>query len=316
MHFDSKIPHPHDRFFKMAMSDPRVAREFFSALLPKDVLLKIDLNQLECQPGSYINDIRQESIIDLLYKTKFKETTGYLYLLVDHQSRPDKLMPFRILKYTCNIIDQHLKKDQSKKIPFILPLVIYHGALVWNDSTNINDLVLAPKSLVDAYFLKPFILIDLNRMEDVDLKQHVWSGSMLLTLKHIFKRDMLPYIYAIIELLKQIESSGRGTVETVLTYILDKGELDKKSFVELVKKEFSSDIGEKIMTISEQFREEGKKIGIKIGIEKGIEKGVEKGKIEVAKHLLAEKAELRFIQRVTGLSLVKIQELQEAITAI
>ena len=61
------------------------------------------------------------------------------------------------------------------------------------------------------------------------------------------------------------------------------------------------------MTISEQFREEGKKLGIKIGIEKGIEKG----KIEVAKQLLAEKAELTFIQRITGLSLVKIEALKE-----
>ena len=67
----------------------------------------------------------------------------------------------------------------------------------------------------------------------------------------------------------------------------------------MVRKEFSSSVGEKVMTISEQFREEGRR------------EGIEKGKIEVAKQLLAEKAELTFIQRITGLSLVKIEALKE-----
>ena len=77
---------------------------------------------------------------------------------------------------------------------------------------------------------------------------------------------------------------------------MDRGELkDKKAFVELVREEFSSSVGEKVMTISEQFREEGRR------------EGIEKGKIEVAKQLLAEKAELTFIQRITGLSLEKFK---------
>jgi hypothetical protein len=66
MDSDSQIHHPHDRFFKMTMRDPRVARELFNTLLPKDVLQEIVLNHLECEPGSYVNDIGQESIIDIL----------------------------------------------------------------------------------------------------------------------------------------------------------------------------------------------------------------------------------------------------------
>jgi predicted transposase/invertase (TIGR01784 family) len=284
------------------MRDPRVVRELLIDLLPKEVLQEIDLTQLEYQPGSYINDIRTESVADTLYKTKFKEGMGYVYLIVDHQNKPDKLMPFRLLKYICNIIDQHLKKHRSKKIPLVLPLVIYHGAPVWRYSTDINDLVDAPRSLVDAYFLKPFILVDLNQIEDNDLKKHVWSGSMLLTLKHIFKRDMLRHIYVIIELLREIELklTGQDLVDAVLLYILDCGELDKKAFIDLVKKELSSDTGEKLMTVSEQFRAEGR----------------EEGKMEVAKHLLAEKTDLRFIERVTGLSLARIQELQDEVNVI
>jgi hypothetical protein len=53
---------------------------------------------------------------------------------------------------------------------------------VWR--TNIKDLVDAPKHLVDAYFLKPFTLIDLTRIEDEVLKKTTWAGVMELILKH------------------------------------------------------------------------------------------------------------------------------------
>jgi hypothetical protein len=58
-----------------------------------------------------------------------------------------------------------------------------------------GDLVDAPKEWVEAYFLKPFTLIDLNKIEDEELKQRSWAGVMELTLKYIFARDMLPCIF-------------------------------------------------------------------------------------------------------------------------
>jgi predicted transposase/invertase (TIGR01784 family) len=189
------IAKPHDHFFRMMMSDKRVAREFFEAHLPKEVLQAIDLDQLELQSSSYIDDLRQESIADMLFKTRVAGHEAYIYLLVDHQSHPDELMPFRVLKYLCNVIDQHLKDTKSKRIPLILPLVVYHGKQPWHYSTDMGDLVDAPKEWVEAYFLKPFTLIDLNKIEDEELKQRSWAGVMELTLKHIFARDMLPCIF-------------------------------------------------------------------------------------------------------------------------
>jgi recombination-promoting nuclease RpnB len=288
------IPKAHDHFFRMMMSDKRVAREFFESHLPRNMLAVADLNYLELQSSSYIDDIRKESIADMLFKTLIAGHEAYLYLLVDHQSRPDKLMPFRILKYLCNVIEHHLKENNSKRIPLILPIVVYHGRQAWNYSNDIHDLVDAPKELIDQYFLKPFTLLDLNKIEDEDLKQYIWSGVMELTLKHIFARDMLPHFKEMIELLRQMEQAdGKNLIEIVLTYILDRGELsNKKTFFNLVKTELTLELGEKIMTIAEQLKLEGK--------------------LEVAEQLLAQKIDLALIAKVTGLSLQKIKELVPA----
>jgi predicted transposase/invertase (TIGR01784 family) len=221
-HPPKHIAKAHDYFFRMMMSDIRVAREFFSAHLPKDILSVTELEQMELQSGTYIDDLRQETIADMLFKTKIAGRAGYLYLLADHQSVPDELMPFRILKYVCNIIDQHLKSTETKRIPLVVPFVVYHGKQAWNYSTDIADLVDAPKEIVNQYFLKPFHLVDLTRIEDKILKQNLWSGVMELTLKYIFARDMLPYLKEIIELVKQLEkANGKNYAEIVLTYILD-----------------------------------------------------------------------------------------------
>jgi recombination-promoting nuclease RpnB len=233
---------------------------------------------LELQSVSFIDDRRQESIADMLFKTRIAGHEAYIYLLVDHQSHPDELMPVRVLKYLCNIIDHHLKNTKSKRIPLVLPMVVYHGLQPWHYSKDICDLVDAPKEWVDAYFLKPFTLIDLNKIEDKELKQRAWVGVMELTLKHIFSKDMLPYIKDIVQLLKHLEKAdGKHFIETVLIYILDRGELSNKdAFIDLIKTKLTPEVGEKIMTIAEQLKAEG------------MQQGIEKAKYDIAK---------RFVQR-------------------
>ena len=78
------------------------------------------------------------------FKTKIEGREAYLYLLLEHQSTPDKLMPFRLLKYMCNIIDHHLTTHGTKHdkiIPLIYPVVIYHGKRKYPFSNNLGDLI-------------------------------------------------------------------------------------------------------------------------------------------------------------------------------
>jgi predicted transposase/invertase (TIGR01784 family) len=309
------ISHAHDRFFKMAMSDKRVAREFFDAHLPEEIRQVVELDQLELQPTSYIDDMRQETINDMLFKAQISGHDAYLYLIVDHQSSPDWLMPFRVLKYTVNIIDQHLKDKTNKQLPFIFPLVIYHGEDVWNHSTDINDLVSAPRALVDQYFLKPFSLIDLNQIEDAELKKRAWLGIMELTLKHIFAKDIQPYLADIAGLMKLIGEEGRVFTEAALIYILDRGEIqNKEAFFRVINTTLSTETGEKIMTIAEQLRmeamEKGLEQGRQEGIEEGLEKGIEKKAIEIAHNLLVANTNIGLIAQVTGLSIEQIEALR------
>jgi len=124
---------------------------------------------------------------------------------------------------------------------------------------------------------------------------------------------MLPYLYDIIELLQVLEKAhSENITEIVLTYILDRGEISNKdTFIALVKQSLSPKVGEKIVTIAEQFKAEGRQQGIEQGIEQGIQQSIEK----IAKKMLSEKIGLSgpdlvaFIQRITGLPKEKIEGL-------
>jgi predicted transposase/invertase (TIGR01784 family) len=246
------ITNPHDQFFRKAMEDKRVAMAFLKDHLPSYLCCKIDFNTLVLQPRSQTNAVRRESIVDVLFKTMIDGREAYIYLLLEHQSTPDPLMSFRVIEYTVNAIHEHLKKHKTTKIPLIYPLVVYHGR-PYEFITDIRDLVDAPRELVDRYFLKPFQLLDLSKIDDEVLKQNVWSGIMTFVLKHIFERDMLPFLQDIASLLKKIdENDGQDLLGIVLQYIIERAELsDKNAFFELINANISYETGGEIMTIGQ-----------------------------------------------------------------
>ncbi|CAM4394190.1 MAG: Recombination-promoting nuclease RpnD [Legionellaceae bacterium] len=112
-----KIPNPHDAFFKSLMTNKKVAREFFSQHLPETVVKAIDLSTLVLCSETYIDVSLKNSASDLLYSVNLKGEKAYIYILAEHQSSCDKLMPFRILKYTCAIMDKHQKQYPQSKLP-------------------------------------------------------------------------------------------------------------------------------------------------------------------------------------------------------
>lgn len=92
------------------LSDLRLAREFFTLHLPKHILNAIDLATIELLPTVYVDEKLQEYRSDLLYRVKFPESADYLYIIVEHQSKPEKWMPIRINKYVALIVDRYLHK--------------------------------------------------------------------------------------------------------------------------------------------------------------------------------------------------------------
>lgn len=302
---------PHDRYIRSIMSDKEVAREFLETYLPKDVSKAMDLSTLEIQKDSFIDDKLKLQVADILYAVKFHGEPGYIYILVEHASTPDKLLPYRMLKYTLSIIDSHLKKTNEKKLPFVYPLILYSGSKPYSYSTDFFELFGSESDVARSTYLKPYQLIDLGKISDKQLRDLQWFGAAGLIAKHIKDPDILPILESVLNLLRKVEEVGHyDYVYVSLSYIIEAGEIrDKQAFIETVKTNLSTVDEDKIMTLAEQWRQEGYQKGIEKGIFEGMEKGKLEGKLEIARALLYKNMDLDAISSVTGLSADELKKL-------
>jgi predicted transposase/invertase (TIGR01784 family) len=295
------ISNAHDNFFRESMKDLRIAREFFQMHLPQDLQESIQWDSLELQPSSYSDILRSETISDIVFKILLQEKEAYLHLMVEHQSTPDVLMAFRAENYRSNLLAQYIKQHpDTETIPLVISLVIYHGRKPWRCVQDVRDLVDAPEDLVKAYAFCPYILIDLNHIKDEMLRESLWSGVMQLALKHIFAKNILPHIEDMVTILRQLEQfKGIQLVENVLVYALDRGEMDKEAFFSLIRTQFSPDVEDKLMTVSEQLRAEG--------MQQGMQQGMHLANLKTARELLREGMSEATIARITDLSIDEIR---------
>ena len=287
----STIISPHDKFFKAAMTDKRVAAEFFTAHLPDRIKQAADFSQLQLCSGSYIDTELKTSFSDLLFSIPLAGYPGYFYTLVEHQSTPDKLMAFRLLKYLCAIWQQHIEQSGENQLPLIYPLVFYHGQQPYPYSTDIKDLIAAPRNLIEAVWGQPFQLIDTHSLADDELKRRYWSGIMEYLLKYSAARDILPYLQAMKPLLYFIDKAGATDyISRIVHYVLATGDTPNQSDVlNTLKQGLSEQAASEIMTIAEQLRQQGEQQGYLKGISEGEIQGIAKGEAELLMRQLQRK---------------------------
>lgn len=112
-----RISTAHDAAFKGFMTKIENARDFFDIHLPNHIKSLCDFNTLALTNSSFIDKQLRSRLSDVLYSVQTTHGKGYLYLLVEHQSTPDKLMAWRLMHYAFLAMNQHLQ--QGNKTPLL-----------------------------------------------------------------------------------------------------------------------------------------------------------------------------------------------------
>lgn len=312
---------PHDRFTRSAMSNSKVAEEFFQQNLPEHIKKAIDFSSLKLQKESFVDNHLKMQVADLLYSVNFNGKPGFLYILLEHTSTSQPLLPFRMLKYMISIMDSYLKtaKDNKDlKLPLIYPLILYNGKTRYSHSLDLFDLFeKQDKELAKEMLLSPCHLIDLTQASDEELQKFIWFGSMALALKHIHDSDILPFLQSILKLVAELEKyDANSYIYSIVAYIAKAGKIPhEERWMETIQTIESAD-QENIMTLMnlleklqpqfERYMEQ--KVTQKV-MEKGIEKGEHQKALEIAKALLSHGVALDTIAKATNLPKEDIKKL-------
>lgn len=294
---------PHDAIFRQMLTQKEVARDFLQLYLPAQFLRICDLDTLQLTCGSFIEEDLRASYSDILYSLQTQHGAGYIYALIEHQSSPDKLMAFRLIRYALAAMQRHLDAGHDT-LPLVVPILFYHGsASPWPHTLNWHHLFDDPK-LASALYSGDFPLVDLTVMPDNQIVRHQRMAMLELLQKHIRQRDLAELQPMLITLLAQGYLT-ETQINTLISYMLQAGTTEKPGPLirELAKQ--SPRHKELLMTIAEWLEEKGRK--------KGRQEGLLEGRQElsrsIALKMLASGLDAAMIMEMTGLSQEELSSL-------
>ena len=284
---------PHDVTFQQFLRQPEIARDFLELHLPVELYAICDLSTLKLECSAFVEDNLRQYFSDVLYS--MKTTTGgdgYVHVLIEHQSTPDKHMAFRLIRYAVAAMQRHLDAGH-KKLPLVIPVLFYAGKRTpYPYSTNWLQEFDDPAQAHKLYS-NEFPLVDITLIPDDEIMHHRRMAALTLLQKHIRRRDLAELTGR----LSTILLTGflcSSQIASLIQYIIQAGDtVNAEAFIRELAWRVPQ-YEEELMTIAQQLEQNG--------IDKGIKKGLEQGKREIARNMLKHGFDLNTVMKLTALN--------------
>jgi len=290
---------PHDAVFKTFLSRVETARDFIEIHLPPALIRICKLDTLHLESGSFIEDSLRPYYSDVLYSLETTCGRGYVHILIEHQSSPDKHMAFRLMRYAVAAMHQHLEAGH-KTLPLVIPILFYQGrrspypwSLNWLEAFSDPD-------FARQLYSTPFPLVDITVIPDDEIMQHRSMAALTLIQKHIRQRDMAQLLDKLTVLL-MLEQMSRQQVITLINYIAQAGEAQDVQTLLFGLAQRVPQHGETLMTFAEHMKQ--------IGLAEGIQEGKRAAMLEIARAMLQRGFNSSTVTEITGLSKDELQQL-------
>ena len=284
-----EIDNPHDTFFKATFGRPEVAADLLAHYLPPDVAAALDLSTLEPMKDSFVDPELQEHFSDLLYRVGLKDGgAAYACLLFEHKSTPEAMVAFQLLRYKVQTWERLIAQG-AKKLPPIIPIVIYHGRRRWRIARNFGALIEwegaeALRKYVDEF---EYHLLDFSASGKTRIVGAAFAQAGLLVLRHAFTGELIERLPEIVRLLLTRERGALEYLATIIRYVAEVVRPLTRNEFEVLKKEIPKQEGELMETWASALTKEG--------MQKGLRQGREEGRQEAGMELI-----LRLLQRRIG----------------
>jgi len=288
----SNIKNHHDRYFRGSMANPTVVREFLEQHLPANVRDFIDLSDFHLCPQSFVEKDLKNKISDVIVEAKLQhceQSDCLVYILIEHQRKPERFMPLRLLRYMVNVLEYYHQQHKDRKLPFIYPMVFYNGKAEYPYSLDLRDLIAAPISLINDVYARPFHLVDLNSISDELIREHAWLGMMEFLMKHRPAQQFQYFLQGVVDIVQKLDKrpdADQALIDMSLNYLVYVTKaVDFEDLLNKIQQNVSPEMevfmSDKLDILSRWAHERGMKKGIEagreIGIKKGIEEGIEEG---------------------------------------
>lgn len=299
---NKKINNEHDKIFRKILDNKQEAVNFIN----KTLNLKIDKEKFEKYSTSFVTDSLKNQETDIIYKLKDRK----IFFLIEHQTKIDYSMPYRIIEYEREImksaIDFKKLNQKGYKLPLVLTIVLYTGRKKWDVEKYIREKQELLEKYEDIQFEK-YNVVDVNEYNNEELlnDSSFLSKAMLLE-KAKNKEELTEYIEKIVLQINKNKELFSDELKELLITIINlvlKEKIGKEKAQELVK--ILKGGNKNMLAFMEMIEEEDKKI-----FRRGKREGRIENKIETAKAMIKENISIDVIMRITKLSKKEIDKLK------
>lgn len=300
---NKKINHIHDKTFRKILDDKKEFTIFINKIFNLEE--KLEEKDIEKYNRKFVsvNYINQES--DVIYKLKNKE----IFILVEHQTKIDKKMPIRILKYELEIIRSRMDENNRLEFPIIIPIVLYTGKQRWNAKINYPSY---NSELARYRGLKKveYNLVDINdyTIEDLYKENSILTKIMILEKSNKY----IEIINNVDKIVNKVYDSKlyTQTQKEMLLNILNNTMINIVGNKKMKEYKIKLKGGENMLALYEMIENERNEI-----YSTGIKEGKVKGKIEgikaIAKKMLRMKFDKDTIMKATGIKEEELEKLKK-----
>ena len=236
------------------------------------------------------------------------EDSIWLYVLLEHQSTPDRWMRFRLLKYCCRIWEMSFREHpDQRELRAIVPLVFYQGERSWSYSSEFADLFAEPVRDWPGVPRFSHGLIDQSGMQPDEVQGELKSRLMQLLLLAAYHPE-LAWMEPVARLLGSLSalppSGGINYVRLFVLYILATQEPEAAQSFRAVLGHHAPAVGDDLMTYAQELLKEGR------------EEGAIRAEVRIIENLLREGMDWPAIERVTGINETQFQALKQRLEAM
>ena len=206
---DGEISKPHDHLFRSVFRDEAEAAALLRAHLAEPVAGAVRWSSLARQDVTFIDDRLRDSESDLLFAVR-RKTDGapaWLYVLLEHQSKPDPLL--RLLKYSVRIWERDRRRHPNDKLlrPNV-PLVWYQGRYRWREPAEFSALFAEPVRAWPGVPRYAHLLIDQTGVAPEQLRGDLHGRSAQHALLAAYRKSW-PILQRLVPLLAELGRAGR-----------------------------------------------------------------------------------------------------------
>ena len=300
---NKKINHIHDKTFRKILDDKKEFTIFINKIFNLEE--KLEEKDIEKYNRKFVSVDYTNQESDVIYKLKNKE----IFILVEHQTKIDKKMPIRILKYELEIIRSRMDENNRLEFPIIIPIVLYTGKQRWNAKINYPSY---NSELARYRGLKKveYNLVDINdyTIEDLYKENSILTKIMILEKSNKY----IEIINNVDKIVNKVYDSKlyTQTQKEMLLNILNNTMINIVGNKKMKEYKIKLEGGENMLALYEMIENERNEI-----YSTGIKEGKVKGKIEgikaIAKKMLRMKFDKNTIMKATGIKEEELEKLKK-----